>query len=72
MADPNDLTDTIAAEVALPQASATDGQSADARPLPDVIAADKYLAAKAASRKAGAWGQTKMARAVPPDTTGRT
>lgn len=69
MADTTDLAETIAAEAALPLKSETDGQSAEGRPLTDLIKADQYLGAK--KSKKTAWGRVKMARAVPPDTTGR-
>lgn len=46
-----DLTDTIAEEAAAPVSSTADGQSATARPLTDLITADRYLAAKQAIAK---------------------
>lgn len=46
-----DLSDTIAAQAALPITSSDDGQSATGQPLPNLIEADKYLAAKRARRK---------------------
>lgn len=71
-----DLTDTIATEATLPASSSSDGQSADGQPLPDIIAADKYLKGKEAlagtNSKGGpksAWRGVRMARAVPPGST---
>ena len=61
-----DLTDLIEAEAALPKKSESDGQSAEARPLTELIAADKYLKSKDAAARGSAWGRIKMARAVPP------
>lgn len=46
-----DLTATIAEEAAAPVSSTADGQTATARPLADMITADRYLAAKAAIAK---------------------
>lgn len=51
MADPTDLTDTIATEAASPVSSSGDGQTATGRSIADLIAADRYLAAKAAARR---------------------
>jgi hypothetical protein len=57
--------------VADPQAATVDGQSVDARPLPDLIAADKYAKARAALRGANAnggprsgWNALRPAQAV--------
>lgn len=69
MPDATDLTDVIASEAALPLKSESDGQSAEGHTLKDLIEADRYLAAKAAAKTG--WGKVKMARAVPPDSTGR-
>jgi len=41
-----DLTETIEEAAESPAAHAVDGESATARPIQDLIAADKYLAAK--------------------------
>ena len=54
MADaPEDLTQTIRDNAAAPAEATVDGRSAKQHPLPDQIAADKYLASKQASRKKG-------------------
>lgn len=59
-----DLSETIAAEAAAPVSSTADGQSATARPLADLITADRYLAAKAAmaSRRKG----VQFGKLIPP------
>lgn len=59
-----DLADTIATEAVSPASSAADGQSATARPLADLITADRYLAAKAAmaSRRKG----VSFSKLIPP------
>jgi hypothetical protein len=66
VAEPTDLTDVIAEEAASPSSSASDGQSATGRPLADLIAADRYLAAKAAaqSRRKG----LTFSKLIPPGT----
>ena len=51
MADPTDLTDTIATEAVSPSSSSADGQSASARPIGDLIKAQQFLDAKAALKK---------------------
>lgn len=48
MNDAVDLAPTISTEATLPASSAADGQSAQARPIADVIAADVYVNNKAA------------------------
>lgn len=65
LADPNDLTDLIAAEAALPKVSESGDQKAEGRSLTELIEADKYLARKAArSPKAG----VRLVRVIPPGT----
>lgn len=44
-----DLSTTIATAAASPQSATADGQSATARSISDLIAADQYLAGKAAA-----------------------
>lgn len=44
---PDDLQDTIREAAATPQSATVDGNSATARPLKDLIDADKHLAHKA-------------------------
>lgn len=68
-----DLTPLIESEAALPLRSESDGQSAQARSLKDLIEADKYLKGLAAVEgenatggPRSAWGRVRMARAVPP------
>lgn len=71
MADLSEQIETTATDGV---ASATvDGRSATAVPIPDLIAADRYLAGKTAVEgtnpnggKRSAWGKTRMARVVPP------
>lgn len=46
--EPTDLTETISTAAAKPAKAASDGQSVDARPLAELIEADRYLAEKAA------------------------
>lgn len=52
MQTPPDLSGTIQSGAANPVQAAQDGLSAQQQPLPDVIAADKYLAAKQANQVA--------------------
>lgn len=69
-----DISDTIE-QTAIDgvQSATADGQTVVAVPLPDQIAADKYLAAKAALAGANprggpksAWNATRVAVFVPP------
>ena len=46
-----DLSDLISTEAASPASAASDGQSASARSIGDIIRADQYVANKAAMRK---------------------
>lgn len=55
MTTPVDLSGTISTGATNPAQAAQDGLSAQQQPLPDVIASDKYLAAKAAGQ-APPWG----------------
>jgi hypothetical protein len=50
---PSDLGDTIESAAATPAAASGDGQSVTARPLQDLIAADKHLAASDAANAEG-------------------
>jgi len=61
---PTDLSETIAEEAALPVSSSSDGQSSTGRSIADLIAADTYLAAKAA-RKNAARG-VMFSKLIPP------
>lgn len=70
---PNDLTEQIVEEAALPSVHATDGQQTTARPLPDLIETDKYLKGQTALDGTNAsggprsgWGRLRTAQAVPP------
>lgn len=51
--DPTDLSQTIRDNAAAPAEVTVDGRSAKQHPLPEQIAADKYLASKQATRKKG-------------------
>lgn len=65
MADPTDLTPQIeAAVVSGVQSVTVDGQTVSAVPVQDQIAADRYLASKAAAAK-GRRG-FRLAKIVPP------
>lgn len=70
MAEPTDLTDTIADLAANPQTVTAGDRTVTEHPLPDLIEADKYLAEKAAgatvpvSGPRSGWGRTRPARAV--------
>lgn len=66
MADPADLSQTIADEAAAPLSSSSDGQASTGRPIADLIAADRYLAAKAAAgqRRRG----LSFSKLIPPGT----
>jgi len=68
-----DLTDTIEQAAQDPAAAASDGQSATARPIADLIAADRYLKGQQATEGANAnggprsgWGALRAAKAIPP------
>ena len=63
-ADPNDLTSQIQTTAANPSTASQDGLSVGAQPLPDLIAADKYLLAKEASG-AAPWG-LQFAKIISP------
>lgn len=78
MADPV-TPESIAEAAAQPASASSDGRSATAHPIPDQLAAlDRAAAEEAAegTNAAGgpksAWNMTRMAKAVPPGTTGRT
>lgn len=67
------LGEIIASESALPLKSGGDGQSAEGQPLPDLIAADKHLAAKTTLAVTNAnggsrsgWAGLRPARVIPP------
>ena len=63
-----DLSDQINTSAAGPRQVTVDGNSVQAQPLPDLIAADRYLAEKAVagSRKS----PLRFARIIPPDALG--
>lgn len=66
MADPNIDIETAASN---PKAATSpEGMSATAHSLPDLIAADKYLRAKAATREKRSG--VRFAKIVPPGTAG--
>jgi hypothetical protein len=68
-----DLSDQIEQAASDPQSAAVDGQSATARPMGDLIAADQYLAAKAgmARRRRGV-RFTKILASGPVSDQGQT
>lgn len=54
MPDANtDLGDTIADAASTPSSASSDGQSVSARPLADIVEADRYLRSKEAASKPG-------------------
>ncbi len=62
----DDLTDTIKQNAQGPESAEADGVKVKQHPLPDQIAADKYLAGKAATANpAKAFTRVKI---VPPGT----
>jgi len=61
---PTDLDDTIRQNATGPARASVDGQSVDQHPLADQIAADRYLASKRATRKAGLG--VKTTKLIPP------
>jgi len=62
-----DLAETIEEAAASPAAATVDGNSATARPIADLIDADRYLASKQAVRQNPRLGM-RITRAVPPGT----
>ncbi len=62
-----DLDSTIEQNAAGPRQVTSDGLTAQQHPLPDQIAADKYLAGKAAMQRNPAKGFTRV-KIVPPGT----
>ena len=63
-----DLENTIRDNASGPAKAASDGTSMEQHSLPDQIAADKYLAAKAAMKRRN-FG-LRRARIIPPGATG--
>lgn len=70
-----DLTDEITTVASEPKVAKSDGQEAQAHPLPDLIAADRYLKGQTIDDEPNSqggprsgWGRVRMARAVPPGT----
>ena len=68
-----DLAAEIARTAADPQSATIDGNTATTQPIPDLIRADQYLAAKGSLRGSNAhagprsgWGTLRPARVVPP------
>ena len=59
-----ELDDTIRQNATGPARASVDGQSVDQHSLADQIAADRYLASKQASRKAGLG--VKTSKLIPP------
>ena len=64
---PTELDDTIRQNATGPARASVDGQSVDQHSLADQIAADRYLASKQASRKAGLG--VKTSKLIPPGAT---
>lgn len=63
---PDELDDTIQQNAAAPKKASNDSTSMEQHPLPDQIAADKYLESKKASRAKGLG--VKLARIAPGGT----
>jgi len=61
---PSQLDDAIRDNAAAPAKASVDGQSVEQHSLADQIAADRYLASKQATRKAGLG--LKTSKLVPP------
>lgn len=68
MAD--DLSQQIEDAATGPARVVSDGTDVTARPIKDLIEADKYLAAKRAAAKSKTGG-IRFAKVIPPGTTGR-
>lgn len=64
---PTELDDAIRQNATGPARASVDGQSVDQHSLADQIAADRYLASKQASRKAGLG--VKTTKLIPPGAT---
>lgn len=64
---PTELDDTIRQNATGPARASVDGQSVDQHSLTDQIAADRYLASKRATRKAGLG--VKTTKLIPPGAT---
>ena len=64
MAD--EIKDAIVAAAQSPLKASADGVSVDARPMADLIAADKHIAAKEAAKVPGLG--FRMVKLVPPGT----
>jgi hypothetical protein len=61
----NDLTSTIANAAAKPSSGTVDGVTVTQRPLSELIAADKYMAAKNATKNKAHRG-LRFGKIVPP------
>lgn len=61
-----DLSEDIEDAATKPASASADGESVQARPLSELIEADKHLAAKAASSKKH--GGMRITKLVPPGT----
>lgn len=67
----SDLNDAIEQAAQKPKKAEIDGRSAEAHPLPDQIAADKYLKGQAAvAGGRSGWAATRPARVVLPGSIG--
>lgn len=67
MADPVDLTDSIATNAQGPKRAQNDSGSMEQHSLPDQIEADKYMSAKAGNRKGLG---IRFLKIVPPGASG--
>ena len=63
---PNDLTQTIIDSAKAPAKASGDSGSMEQHPLPDQIAADRYLESKKAARSKGLG--IRLKKLVPPGT----
>lgn len=68
-----DLSETIEKAAATPASAQAGGQSATARPIEELIEADRYLASKEVAAgtngrggKRSGWNSLRTARAIPP------
>ena len=62
--------DSIAVAAQQPQKASVDGVAAEAHSIPDQITADRYRRTKTAVAGKSGWGAVRIARVLPPGTTG--
>lgn len=66
-----DISQAVEYAAENPASASVDGRSATSHPIPDLILAEQYVAAKTATTGGRSlWGMTRPARVVPPGTTG--